>query len=196
MTKIAVWCRHVGDHVIGIGANIPWHISSDFKRFRRLTEGQNLVVGEKTYESFPNRTLPNRKIFVLSFNKNYEVSDKSNHFVVTGINTFKDFNGNLFIAGGAGTYKAFFSGSDKLLPEIVVDSCYFGDFDINLKGEKVDITYCIDVMNKKYQKVSRDYEQDLVITSVWLKKGAFVDQGVLKHILNAIEAGEENEAIS
>ena len=57
MTKIAVWCRHDGDNLIGIGAKIPWHIPSDFRRFRKLTESEALVVGEKTYESFPNRTL-------------------------------------------------------------------------------------------------------------------------------------------
>ena len=67
MTKIAVWCRHKEDNIIGIGPNIPWHISSDFKRFRRITENACITCGQTTYESFPNRTLPNRKIYVLTF---------------------------------------------------------------------------------------------------------------------------------
>ncbi len=195
MTKIAIWCRHQGDNVIGIGPNIPWHISSDFKRFRRITEGQSLVAGEKTYESFPNRTLPNRKIFVLSFNSDYEVSDKANHFVVNDIKAFKDFEGNLFIAGGAGTYKAFFSNGAKLLPDIIVDSCYQGALDVHLTGEKVDITPCIDVMNKKFVKVSQDYDLDDILTTVWVQKGAFVDQAALKHIVKAIE-DKKDETVS
>lgn len=192
MTKIAVWCRHAEDNIIGIGPNIPWKILSDFKRFRRITEGQTLVAGEKTYESFPNRTLPNRKIFVLTFNSDYQVSDSANHFVVNDIKKFREFDGNLYISGGAGVYKAFMcSGDDKLMPDIVVDSMYKGEISPDLKGEKIEITSCIKVMNSFYAQVSPRYELDNVETSVWIKKGAFVDQGVLKHIITAIEADGE-----
>lgn len=190
MTKIAIWCRHEGDNIIGIGPNIPWHVKSDFQRFRRITEGQNLVAGQKTYESFPNRTLPNRKIYVLTLNPSYLVSDKENHVVVDDINDFKDFEGDLYIAGGATIYKLFMTGSAKLLPEIVVDCVYKGDLNPNLEGEKVEITACIDSMNKNYRQISRDYEQDNIITSVWVRKGEFVEQNVLKKIIIAIEQGE------
>lgn len=187
MTIVAVWCRHKDDNVIGIGANIPWRVSSDFKRFRRLTEGQNLVAGEKTYESFPNRTLPNRKIYVLSFNPDYEVSDAQNHFVVTDVKEFQDFKGALYLAGGASVYKTFMTAVPKLLPDIVVDSVYQGELNPELQGEKIDITSCVETLHKKYQKISNDYEEDGVVTSVWLKKGDFVDCSVIKHIFNAIE---------
>ena len=100
MTKIAVWCRHKDDNIIGIGPQIPWRISSDFKRFRRITKGQTLIAGQTTYESFPNRTLPERKIMVLTFDAGYEVSDKQNHQVVTDINYFKEAEGDFYIAGG------------------------------------------------------------------------------------------------
>lgn len=192
MTKIAVWCRHAGDNIIGIGPAIPWKILSDFKRFRRITEGKTLVAGEKTYESFPNRTLPNRKIFVLTFNSAYEVSDPTQHFIVTDIKKFREFDGDLYISGGAGIYKAFMcGGDDKLMPDIVVDSMYKGDIDPNLKGEKIEITPCIDAMNLKYTQISDRYETDNVETTVWIKKGAFVDQSVLKHLITAIEADGE-----
>ena len=91
MTKIAIWCRHKDDNIIGIGPNIPWHISSDFKRFRRITENACITCGQTTYESFPNRTLPNRKIYVLTFDESYEVSDKKNHFVINHEKTLKEF---------------------------------------------------------------------------------------------------------
>lgn len=191
MTKIAVWCRHENDNIIGIGPNIPWKILSDFKRFRRITESKTLVAGEKTYESFPNRTLPNRKIIVLTFNEAYEVSDPDNHSVETNIKNFKDFQEDLYISGGASIYKAFMSGGEKLMPDIIVDSMYKGEINPELKGEKIDITYCIDVMNKEYKKISKDYDLDQVITTVWIKKGSFVDQTALKHIITAIEADGE-----
>ncbi len=191
MTKVAVWCRHQNDNIIGIGANIPWHISSDFKRFKRITEGQNLIAGEKTYESFPNKTLPNRKIYVLTFNENYEVSDNKNHFVVTDINKFKEFEQDLYISGGATVYKLFMTKNEKLMPDIVVDSMYKGEINQNLAGQKIDITECIDVLQKKYLKISPDYELDNIITTVWIKKGEFVEQSVLKRIIYAIENNGE-----
>lgn len=187
MTKVAVWCRHQDDNIIGIGPHIPWHISSDFKRFRRITEGQNIVAGEKTYESFPNRTLPNRKIYVLTLNKNYEVSDNKNHFAVTDINDFKEFEQDLYISGGATIYKLFMTYHEKLMPDIVVDSMYKGELNPELSGAKIDISECIEVMRKKYFKISTDYEEDNIITSVWVKKGDFVEQSVLKKIICAIE---------
>jgi len=187
MTKIAVWCRHQNDNIIGIGAHIPWHISSDFKRFKRITEGKNIIAGEKTYESFPNRTLPNRKIYVLTFNSDYEVSDSKNHFVVTNVKDFQEFEQDLYISGGASVYKLFMTSNNKLMPDIVVDSMYKGELNPNLEGPKIDITTCIDVLKSKYIKISQDYELDNITTTVWVKKGDFVEQSVVKHIIEAIE---------
>lgn len=189
MTKVAIWCRHKNDNIIGIGPNIPWHISSDFQRFKRITTGQNLIAGEKTYESFPNKTLPNRKIFILTFNKDYEVSDKENHFVVNDVNFFKEFNRDLYIVGGASIYKLFMDAPSKLNPDIVVDCVYMGDLNPELKGNKIDITPCIEFMKKNYIKISNDYEQDNIITSIYVKTSAFIDQEVLKRIVTAIEEG-------
>ena len=183
MTKIAVWCRHKDDNIIGIGSNIPWHISSDFKRFRRITENACITCGQTTYESFPNRTLPNRKIYVLTFDENYEVSDKSNHFVVNDAKTLKDFDKPLYVCGGASIYKMFMQ---KMAPDIVVDSCFIGDINQQLKGTPVDISECIKLMKKNYTQISPDYEEDNIITTIWVKKGEFVSQEILKHITMSI----------
>ncbi len=187
MTIAAIWCRHEGDNVIGIGPQIPWHISSDFKRFKRITEGSAVVCGQTTYESFPNRTLPNRQIYVLSFDANYEVSDKENHFVVTDVNALKDFEGTLYVVGGASIYKLFMTGAPKLMPDIVVDCMYKGEMNSELKGPKIDITPCIDAIGAKYRQMSQDYLEDNILTRVYVKKGDFVDQSVMKHIIEAIE---------
>ena len=183
MTKIAIWCRHKDDNIIGIGPNIPWHISSDFKRFRRITEKASITCGQTTYESFPNRTLPNRKIYVLSFDEKYEVSDKDNHFVINNPAKLRDFSDTLYICGGASVYKMFMQND---APEVIVDSCYKGKLNPELKGNPVDITACIEAMYKDYKKVSPDYDEDEVITTVWVKKDAVVEQEVLNHITLSI----------
>lgn len=186
MTIVAVWCRHEGDNIIGIGPKIPWHISSDFKRFRRITEGATVVAGQTTYESFPGRTLPNRKICVLTFDSKYEVSDKENHIAVCDMNLLKGTEDTLYVSGGASIYKAFMTSLD-MLPDIVVDCAYQGELDSSLEGKKIDITACVDLLKEKYTQISQDYMEDNIITRVYIKKGDFVDQSVLKHVIKAIE---------
>ena len=51
--------------VIGKGNRLPWQISSDLKRFKRLTMGHTLILGRKTFESI-GRPLPGRDIVVLT----------------------------------------------------------------------------------------------------------------------------------
>ena len=194
MTKVAIWCRHKDDNIIGIGTKIPWHVKSDFQRFRRITEGQNLVAGQTTYESFPNRTLPNRKIFVLTLDADYEVSDSANHRVVNDVRFFKDWEEDLYIVGGATIYKLFMSGGSKLMPQIVVDCVYDGKLPDDLPGQPVDITPCAEILQKNYRQISADYELDGIVTRIFVRKGEFVEQNVLKHIVKAIEEGMNKDA--
>ena len=51
--------------VIGRGDTLPWHLRSDLQRFKRLTMGQTLLMGRKTYQSI-GRPLPGRQTIVLS----------------------------------------------------------------------------------------------------------------------------------
>ena len=53
------------NRVIGVGNRIPWHLPEDFKWFKKMTTGQVVVMGRKTFESI-GRPLPNRTTIVLS----------------------------------------------------------------------------------------------------------------------------------
>jgi len=53
------------NRVIGQANRIPWHLSEDFRWFKRMTTGQVVVMGRKTFESI-GRPLPNRETVVLS----------------------------------------------------------------------------------------------------------------------------------
>jgi dihydrofolate reductase len=53
------------NRVIGAGNKIPWHLPEDFKWFKKMTTGQVIVMGRKTYESI-GRPLPNRTTIVLT----------------------------------------------------------------------------------------------------------------------------------
>lgn len=54
------------NRVIGAGNKIPWHLPEDFKWFKRMTSGNVVIMGRKTFESLGNKPLPNRINIVLS----------------------------------------------------------------------------------------------------------------------------------
>lgn len=51
--------------VIGVDNALPWHYPADLKRFKRLTTGQTIVMGRKTFESI-GRALPDRRNIVVT----------------------------------------------------------------------------------------------------------------------------------
>ena len=53
------------NRVIGAGNKIPWHLPEDFKWFKKMTMGNVVVMGRKTFESI-GKPLPNRKNMVLT----------------------------------------------------------------------------------------------------------------------------------
>ena len=55
---------------LGKDNELVWHLPDDFKRFKQLTTGHHIIMGRKTFESFP-RLLPNRTHIVLTRDKNY-----------------------------------------------------------------------------------------------------------------------------
>ena len=55
---------------LGKNNDLVWHLPDDFKRFKQLTTGHHIIMGRKTFESFP-KPLPNRTHIVITRNKNY-----------------------------------------------------------------------------------------------------------------------------
>ena len=51
--------------VIGRDGGLPWHIPADLRRFRTLTMGKPMIMGRKTWDSFP-APLPGRRHIVLT----------------------------------------------------------------------------------------------------------------------------------
>ncbi|MBB4155160.1 dihydrofolate reductase [Sphingomonas jinjuensis] len=51
--------------VIGRDGTLPWHLPADLKRFKRETMGRAMIMGRKTFDSFP-APLPGRRHIVLT----------------------------------------------------------------------------------------------------------------------------------
>lgn len=60
----AIYAR-AANGVIGRDGALPWHIPADLKRFKALTMGAPMIMGRKTFASFP-RPLPGRRHIVLT----------------------------------------------------------------------------------------------------------------------------------
>ena len=57
--------------VIGREGDLPWRLSSDLRRFKAETMGKPIVMGRKTWESFPKRPLPGRLNIVVTRDPSY-----------------------------------------------------------------------------------------------------------------------------
>lgn len=58
--KIVVHVAIAANGIIGREGGLPWRLSTDLKRFKAETTGKPVIMGRKTWESFPKRPLPGR----------------------------------------------------------------------------------------------------------------------------------------
>lgn len=68
MTGIGlVWAQTTAG-VIGNAGDMPWHLPEDLKHFTKVTSGHPVIMGRKTWLSFPEkyRPLPNRTNIVIT----------------------------------------------------------------------------------------------------------------------------------
>ena len=102
------------NNAIGKDNDLIWSLPNDLKRFKKLTSGHSIIMGRKTFDSFPG-LLPNRKHIVISRNKNISFSDE-----ITVVNNFEDAiretgdDENPFIIGGGQIYKLAMDHGDKI----------------------------------------------------------------------------------
>lgn len=59
------------NNALGKNNELVWHLPNDFKRFKSLTTGHHIIMGRKTFESFP-KPLPDRVHIVISRQENYK----------------------------------------------------------------------------------------------------------------------------
>lgn len=67
--SIIVATAHGG--AIGRKGDLLFHISADLRRFKEITMGHPIVMGRKTFESFPKGPLPGRENIVITRQSDY-----------------------------------------------------------------------------------------------------------------------------
>jgi dihydrofolate reductase len=101
------------NNALGKDNKIIWHLPDDFKRFKQITSGHHIIMGRKTFESFP-KPLPNRIHIVISRQKNY---NPDGCIVVDSLeNALKiaPATQDIFIIGGGQIYDLAISYCDKI----------------------------------------------------------------------------------
>ena len=68
---IAIYVAIAENGVIGSKGGLPWRLSTDLKRFKAGTMGKPIVMGRKTWESFPKRPMPGRLNVVVTRDNTY-----------------------------------------------------------------------------------------------------------------------------
>ena len=102
------------DWGIGKDNELLWHISEDLKRFKKLTTGNTIIMGKKTWESLPRRPLPGRKNIVLTDNPKETFEGAVTGYSIEDGLSKCDKNEEIFIIGGGSIYRQFMPLADRL----------------------------------------------------------------------------------
>jgi dihydrofolate reductase len=101
------------NNALGKNNQLVWHLPDDFKRFKALTTGHYIIMGRKTFESFP-KPLPNRTHIIITRQKNYNYE---NCIIVNSVKSALDAcpkDEDIFIIGGGEIYEQSIDLVDKI----------------------------------------------------------------------------------
>ena len=92
---------------LGYQNRLLCHLPRDLKRFKELTSGHTVMMGDRTWESLPKKPLPNRRNIVITLDRNANYKDCELAFSIEdAINLIRD-DEKVFIIGGATIYRLF-----------------------------------------------------------------------------------------
>ena len=98
--------------IIGKDGDLPWRLPEDLKRFKKLTTGNIVVMGRKTYDSI-GRPLPNRKNIVISRNTSLKIEGvEVEHDLIDVLK--RNQEENVYVIGGGQIYVDALPFSEKL----------------------------------------------------------------------------------
>lgn len=98
---------------LGKDNGLLWHLPDDFKRFKKLTTGHYIIMGRKTFESFP-KPLPNRIHLVITRNRDYKKEGAVVvHSLEEALQQAKE-DAQPFIIGGGEIYKMALPRAEKI----------------------------------------------------------------------------------
>jgi dihydrofolate reductase len=101
------------NNALGKDNDLLWHLPDDFKRFKQLTSGHYIIMGRKTFESFP-KPLPNRTHVIITRQKKYTAEGC---IIVSSLKEAIEVcpkNEDVFVIGGGEIYSQAISIADVI----------------------------------------------------------------------------------
>ena len=100
------------NRVIGNNQRIPWHLPEDFKWFKKMTTGQIIVMGRKTFESI-GKPLPGRLNIVISHSDRNSEGVTWVHSLREAFERTRDLP-EVMVIGGASIYEQALASAERL----------------------------------------------------------------------------------
>lgn len=101
------------NNALGKDNQLLWHLPDDFKRFKQVTSGHYIVMGRKTFESFP-KPLPNRVHVIVTRQKDYQPDGCLVAGSLEKAIALCPEDQEVFIIGGGEIYKQALPLADKI----------------------------------------------------------------------------------
>jgi dihydrofolate reductase len=120
MTEIVLIAAVAENGVIGAGGAMPWRLKSDMQRLKAMTMGKPIVMGRKTFESFPRRPLPGRTNIVVTRDAAYRAdgavvtTSVADAMAIATGDALRRFATEIAIIGGAEIYALSMGRADRL----------------------------------------------------------------------------------
>lgn len=99
---------------LGLNGSMPWHCPEDLKFFKRITMGETLIMGRKTYDGLP-KVLKGRNILKVSRSEG-DINDLTQY-----LKDNETSSETIFVAGGGEVYKASMPYAQKIYLSIIKD---------------------------------------------------------------------------
>ena len=127
--RISIIAAIATNGVIGRNGQLPWRLSKDLQRFKRLTMGHTIIMGRRTWESI-GRPLPGRKTIVVTRQHDYAVD-------ATNVQIAASLDDALQLAEQGREEEAFIVGGAELYHEALplVDRLYFTEVAADVNGD-------------------------------------------------------------
>ena len=109
------------DHngAIGKQGKLLCHLPADMKHFKEITMGHSIVMGRKTFESFPKGPLPGRQNIVITRNCDYAPEGVTVVHSVDEAFAAATMPGDIFVIGGEQIYRSTFDKIDTLYLTVI-----------------------------------------------------------------------------
>jgi dihydrofolate reductase len=101
------------NNAIGKDNGLLWHLPTDLKHFKQITNGHTIIMGRKTFDSM-GKPLPNRRNIVITRNADLKIEGAEVTTSVDDALALCKTEEEVFIIGGAEIYKEALDKTDRI----------------------------------------------------------------------------------